>query len=231
MKRTIAATLAAALALAGATAALANHKPGHPGKPAQAGQGQGKGKAKGKAKHHQPANKSNQGKPQKITVCHRTSSTKNPTVTIRISERAWKAHEAHGDTKGACDEQGEPAGFTRLTADLTPVEGATGSGSAVIDVKVKKRSARVCFTLKVSGVDATAAHIHTSTAVTLGGTDYAANSIVVPLKTPKSGISRGCARVGSAVGQALLDNPSNFYVNVHSAAFPAGQVQGTLSAG
>jgi hypothetical protein len=38
----------------------------------------------------------------KVTVCHHTASTTNPTVTISISVNAWPAHQAHGDTLGAC---------------------------------------------------------------------------------------------------------------------------------
>jgi CHRD domain len=199
MKRTIALVIAAALALAGGALAEGKHK-GNQGK----------------------------SKPERVTICHRTLSKKHPTVTITISERAWKAHSAHGDVKGACGAQGVPRGFTRLTTTLTPVAGATGSGSAVIDVKVGKSSAHVCFTLLVTGVAATAAHIHTATAMTLGGTSFAANAIVVPLKTPKHGSARGCTQTTAAIGQALIANPSNFYVNVHSAAFPNGQLQGTL---
>ena len=36
------------------------------------------------------------GKNTKITICHKGKNT------ISISENAWKAHEAHGDTMGAC---------------------------------------------------------------------------------------------------------------------------------
>jgi hypothetical protein len=38
----------------------------------------------------------------KITICHHTHSKKHPTVTISISNKAWKAHQRHGDTMGAC---------------------------------------------------------------------------------------------------------------------------------
>jgi hypothetical protein len=38
----------------------------------------------------------------KITICHHTKSLKNPVVTIRISQSAWPAHKAHGDTLGPC---------------------------------------------------------------------------------------------------------------------------------
>lgn len=38
----------------------------------------------------------------KVTICHHTRSKKNPFVTIRVSQRALKAHLRHGDTIGPC---------------------------------------------------------------------------------------------------------------------------------
>jgi hypothetical protein len=40
----------------------------------------------------------------KMTICHHTHSKKNKQVTITISTSAWKAHQKHGDTQGACDQ-------------------------------------------------------------------------------------------------------------------------------
>ena len=41
----------------------------------------------------------------KITICHHTTSLKNPVVTIKIAPSAWPAHKKHGDTMGACTAQ------------------------------------------------------------------------------------------------------------------------------
>jgi hypothetical protein len=38
----------------------------------------------------------------KVTICHRTGSKKNPFRTITVSRNALKAHLKHGDTVGRC---------------------------------------------------------------------------------------------------------------------------------
>ncbi len=56
----------------------------------------------------------------KITICHNTASETNPQVTITIDQNAWPAHQAHGDTIGAC--QSPPPPVPELpTSALMPI--------------------------------------------------------------------------------------------------------------
>ena len=52
----------------------------------------------------------------------------------------------------------------------------------------------------------------------------------MPLKTPNAaGASGGCAAVARTLVAAILASPSSYYVNVHTAEFPAGAVRGQLT--
>ena len=55
----------------------------------------------------------------KVTICHHTHSKKHPMHTINVSVNAWKAHQKHGDTMGACQ--------TAPTSSTTPSHGQSGS--------------------------------------------------------------------------------------------------------
>lgn len=46
-------------------------------------------------------------KQYRVTICHRTHSTKHPWVTITVSSKAVRAHLRHGDTMPPCST--EPA--------------------------------------------------------------------------------------------------------------------------
>lgn len=111
---------------------------------------------------------------------------------------------------------------TQLTgAAEVPGPGAEkGMGEATLTFDSDK--GQVCYMLHSMGTDKpTMAHIHKGAAGVAGG-------VVVPLTPPANGRSEGCASVAPDVMAAILATPSDYYVNVHTAAFPAGAIRGQL---
>ena len=99
-----------------------------------------------------------------------------------------------------------------------------GRGSATILIDSDRGT--VCFAIAVTAIGApVAAHIHKAATGQNG-------SIVVTLTPPSAGspgASSGCV---SGVAKNLLlniqNNPSNYYVNVHTEDFGAGAIRGQL---
>jgi hypothetical protein len=123
---------------------------------------------------------------------------------------------------GTAQAQGRPLATTLTGAAEVPGPGdPDGTGTAALTVN--PGLSQICYELTVSGIaPATAAHIHKG-AVTVAG------PVVVPLAPPTGGTSSGCAEVTRELALAILNNPSDYYVNVHNADFPAGAIRGQLS--
>jgi hypothetical protein len=51
----------------------------------------------------------------------------------------------------------------------------------------------------------------------------------LPLTPPTTGSSEACVSAAQELVQAIIQNPENYYVNVHNAPFPGGAVRGQLS--
>ncbi len=83
------------------------------------------------------------------------------------------------------------------------------------------QSGIVCYDIRVENVDdLTVAHIHVGPAGVNG-------PIVVDFDVPANGL-KNCVAADLEVLVAIRDNPSNYYVNVHSVEFPGGAVRGQL---
>src|SRR6266705_593737 len=62
----------------------------------------------------------------------------------------------------------------------------------------------------------------------LPGSDHGARPLI-PLTAPVSGSSSGCKRVDQMVLKDILQNPEQYYINVHTTAHPGGAGRGQLT--
>jgi hypothetical protein len=119
-------------------------------------------------------------------------------------------------------EGGRPFTVSMTGAAERPGPGdPDGSGTAKF--MLNPGQGRVCFELSVTGIaPATAAHIHEAGVNSPG-------PVVVPLSAPTDGTSEGCIDASREEIKEIIQEPSNYYVNVHNADYPAGAIRGQLS--
>lgn len=117
-----------------------------------------------------------------------------------------------------------------LAATLTGLQEVPGPGdpdaTGTAEVRVDAGAGQLCWDLYARQIDAaTMAHIHR-------GAAGAAGPPVVTLATPGAdGHSEGCVAVEEMLGHQIAVQGHEFYVNVHTAAFPGGALRGQLRGG
>ena len=113
-----------------------------------------------------------------------------------------------------------------LTTALTgaaeiPGPGDT-DGTGTASITLNHGQGEVCFELTVDKIAAAnAAHIHE------GAVDKAGPPIA-NLTPPTTGTSKGCVPLDKEKIKDIIQNPQNYYINVHNAEFPDGAVRGQL---
>jgi CHRD domain-containing protein len=120
------------------------------------------------------------------------------------------------------DNGGRPFTTTLTGAAEVPGPGdPDGTGTAKL--WINPGQGEVCYELSVSGISpAFAAHVHIAPAGIAG-------PVVIPLAAPTNGSSSACASASRELVLAIIQNPENYYVNVHNVDFPAGALRGQLS--
>ena len=130
---------------------------------------------------------------------------------------------AAGTTPGATQR-------ATLAVTLTPLQVVAGpadpDATGTAEVLVQPNQGRLCWNLYVRYTDPImGAHIHRAAAGSVGPP-------VVALTTPGAdGHSEGCTAVDETLARQISNQAHEFYVNIHTAAFPAGAVRGQLRGG
>jgi hypothetical protein len=193
--------------------------------------------------------------PAKTWICHKVDT--NKWLAIRVAKSTVKGHMRHGDQAVPAGMQNRTEakafcaslplitptrGGRKLDATLMPTGGNTvGSGDVI--VRMKPFQQRVCWRLRLNLTSAQlattgpviAAHIHgplPSTAIFVGFTltPSTLTSLNANLASRGRATVSGCEmNVDRAKIEQILEDPQDFYVNVHTTTYPGGALQGTLS--
>jgi hypothetical protein len=132
-----------------------------------------------------------------------------------------------GTEQGASSSETSAGAWTKFIARLSgEAEIPAGDPNANGTASVKTRGSEVCYDLRWSGVEATASHIHRGVAGKTG-------DIVVDFFAQDTAVAgnkkAGCVQADAEVVAAIAAKPGNYYVNVHSADFPKGEIRGQLA--
>lgn len=108
-----------------------------------------------------------------------------------------------------------------LTGDAGVPDPGDPDGSGTATVSLDPAENTVCYEIAVENIaEPGAAHIHSGAAGTAGPP-------VVDFNVPENGLS-GCVDADNATILAILESPSDYYVNVHNQEYGAGALRGQL---
>jgi hypothetical protein len=148
---------------------------------------------------------------------HRTRRIAAVLMLIALAALAFTLPAAAGGRPYTTELTGEAERPTPGDTD------ATGSARVTVNQGIKE----VCWSVSVENVDLplVAAHIHTGNANVAGPPTI----FLIPANEQDAdGVLNGCATVDRTLAHGLILHPEDYYVNVHTALFPAGAARGQL---
>jgi CHRD domain len=147
------------------------------------------------------------------------------TTQVEYGQDVYGGTEGGASTESSSSQSG--GAWNKFISRMNgEAEVPTGDTNANGTASIRTRAGEVCYDLRWSGVDATASHIHKAAAGKAG-------PIVVNFFAQDTALAgdkkSGCAKADSEVVAAINAKPANYYVNVHSAEFPKGEIRGQLA--
>ena len=125
------------------------------------------------------------------------------------------------------------AGGRPLSATLSGAAEVPGpgdpDGSGVMNLTLNSGQEEICFELTVTDIaPPTRAHIHRGVAGQNGGVVVFFFDTVIDPPIPVPEDLQGCVDVPRDLVKEIRKSPSDFYINIHNADFPAGALRGQL---
>ena len=119
-------------------------------------------------------------------------------------------------------EQFKSSRMKSIVLNGTSLVSADRHASGNFKYRISESESQICYELKVTNVA-----MPTSVTISLGRLE---NSGAAPLslQVPKQDTLQGCATVDADRLSDMVRHPSNYYVNVLNAEFPAGAMVGQL---
>ncbi len=116
---------------------------------------------------------------------------------------------------------GRPLTAVLLGPNEVPPAPSSSQGTATITINLGQ--SELCYVIDFTTSETViAAHIHHAPA-------GVAAPPVIPLNPPVAGSSSGCKQVDQGLLKDIVQNPEQYYVNVHTTAHPGGAGRGQLT--
>jgi len=130
------------------------------------------------------------------------------------------AAAAGGAVTSEATHGGRPLHAALLPQNQSPPTASNGSGTAL--VTLNQGQGEVCWDISVTQLTSPVilAHIHQGAAGVNG-------PVVVDFMEPANGLN-GCVSADAGLIKQIRRHPADYYVNVHTTMFPAGEVRGQL---
>ena len=142
-------------------------------------------------------------------------------ITLALLTSCGSGYSGMGSGYGGIGGGSGSSKFKSMLSSAQEVPPNTSAGSGSGSVMVNPVTKELMVTVTTSGIVGTAAHIHE-------GATGMSGPVIFPLAETPAGSGQWSASVTLTDKQLTSLNAGNYYFNVHSAAYPNGEIRGQI---